>query len=76
MCQHLTGEKADTEDDILHIRHLPDFGGQLRSKDAELLLSYLTAPYLRIPLVLQVSERQRGRRRRSLRFRACRSAKG
>ena len=50
---HLTGERAENEDDILHIRHLPDFDGQLRSKDAELLLSYLTAPYLRIPLVME-----------------------
>lgn len=50
---HLTGERAENEDDILHIRHLPDFDGQLRTKDSELLLSYLTAPYIRIPLVME-----------------------
>ena len=42
----------DTEDDILHIRDLPTFDGTLGAKDVELLLQYLTAPYIRIPLVL------------------------
>ena len=42
-----------TEDDVLHIRNLPDFGGRLRARDCELLVQYLTVPYLRIPLVLQ-----------------------
>lgn len=49
----LAGQAISTEDDVLHIRHLPDFGGRLRARDAELLLQYLTAPYLRVPLVLQ-----------------------
>jgi hypothetical protein len=48
----LLGEKVDTEDDILHIRVLPDFDGTLGAKDCELLLQYLTAPYLRVPLLL------------------------
>jgi hypothetical protein len=48
----LLGEKVDTEDDILHIRMLPDFDGTLGAKDCELLLQYLTAPYLRVPLLL------------------------
>jgi hypothetical protein len=30
---------------------LPTFGGRLSARQAELLLSYLTVPYLRIPLV-------------------------
>ena len=34
------------------MRHLPDFGGTLRAADAEVLLSYLTVPYLRVPLLL------------------------
>ena len=49
---------ADTEDDILHMWELPDFGAldlanvrALGQHDSELLLSYLTVPYLRIPLV-------------------------
>ena len=42
-----------TEDDVLHIRHLPDFDATLRARDSELLLQYLTVPYLRIPLVLE-----------------------
>lgn len=41
-----------TEDDILHIRTLPDFNKAINQSDSELLLSYLTAPYLRVPLVL------------------------
>eukprot|EP00760_Papus_ankaliazontas_P009215 PhM_4_TR13981/c0_g1_i1/m.81553 len=45
--------EANCEDDILHIKSLPTFGEVLGQRDAELLLSYLTAPYLRIPLVLR-----------------------
>ena len=48
----LLGERVDTEDDILHIRELPDFDGTLGAKDCEIMLQYLTAPYLRIPLLL------------------------
>ena len=48
----LLEERVDTEDDILHVRHLPDFDGTLGPKDCELMLQYLTAPYLRIPLLL------------------------
>jgi len=43
---------SKTEDDILHIRNLPTFDDVLGQRDSELLLSYLTVPYLRIPLVL------------------------
>lgn len=48
----LTGQPVDNEEDILHIQKLPDFGGKLSQRSSELLLSYLTVPYLRIPLVL------------------------
>ena len=41
-----------TEDDIVHLRSLPSFDDTLRPPDAELLLSALTVPYLRIPLVV------------------------
>ena len=36
------------------MRTLPDFGGRLSAHNCELLLSYLTAPYVRIPLVLRL----------------------
>ena len=39
---------------MLHVRLLPDFDGHLNGRDAELLLSYLTAPYVRVPLLLQL----------------------
>ena len=48
----LLGERVETEDDILHIRNLPDFDGCLGARDCELMLQYLTAPYMRIPLLL------------------------
>ena len=38
-----------SEDDVLHLRQLPDFDGHLRPSRVELLLQYLTVPYLRIP---------------------------
>jgi len=41
-----------TEDDILHLRNLPTFDDSLTASDSELLLSFLTEPYLRIPLVM------------------------
>ena len=53
----------ESEDDVLHMWDLPDFAakeaseaghaaGALGQHDSELLLSYLTVPYLRIPLVV------------------------
>ena len=50
---NLVGEPITTEDDVLHIKTLPDFGGRLKARDCELLLQYLTVPYMRIPLILQ-----------------------
>lgn len=35
-----------------HTRNLPEFGGALAQRDSELLLSYLTTPYIRLPLVV------------------------
>ena len=43
---------AETEDDILHIKTLPSFDDSLGQKDSELFLSYLTVPYMRLPLCL------------------------
>ena len=34
----LTGVPLSTEEDVLHIRHLPDFGGYIRAADSEVLL--------------------------------------
>lgn len=41
-----------TEDDVLHAQNLPSFEGLLGQEDSERLLSSLTVPYLRVPLVL------------------------
>ena len=40
--------EVNTEDDVLHIKNLPNFGGVLGQQDSELLLSMLTVPYLRV----------------------------
>lgn len=64
----LLGEKVETEDDILHIRTLPDFDGSLGAKDCELMLQYLLAPYLRIPLLLNFFSNE-------VRLRALRNSK-
>ena len=42
---------GDAEDDILHIRRLPEFEG-LQPSSVERLLQYLTVPYLRVPLII------------------------
>ena len=53
--------RIENEDDLLHLWELPDFSDlvgesssvkALGQHDAELLLSYLTVPYLRVPLVV------------------------
>ena len=41
------------EFDVLHIKKLPSFEG-LTPRYTELLLQYLTVPYLRVPLVLSL----------------------
>ncbi|GBE62026.1 EF hand family protein [Babesia ovata] len=41
------------ETDVLHLQTLPDYGGNLGRRDSELLLQYLTASYVRIPLIMQ-----------------------
>ena len=47
-----------TEEDVLHVADLPTFGGQLTQRNSELLISYLTAPYIRIPLLLAFFARE------------------
>ena len=46
-------DKIDTEEDVLHLKALPSFDGALRPRESELLLQYLTVPYLRVPLLLR-----------------------
>ena len=50
----LLGPGVRTEDDVLHVpnERLPAFGGRLGPSDSELLCQILTAPYLRIPLLV------------------------
>eukprot|EP00929_Paragymnodinium_shiwhaense_P044942 TRINITY_DN23026_c0_g1_i2.p1 TRINITY_DN23026_c0_g1~~TRINITY_DN23026_c0_g1_i2.p1 ORF type:complete len:4431 (+),score=980.35 TRINITY_DN23026_c0_g1_i2:153-13445(+) len=48
----LAGSEVHTEHDILSLEHLPTFNGSLTAAESELLLTYLTAPYLRVPLLL------------------------
>eukprot|EP00397_Hematodinium_sp_SG-2012_P000007 GEMP01000007.1.p1 GENE.GEMP01000007.1~~GEMP01000007.1.p1 ORF type:complete len:5820 (+),score=1409.10 GEMP01000007.1:169-17628(+) len=40
-----------TEDDVLHLRTLPTFDGALGQQDSEVVLSFLTVPLLRLPLM-------------------------
>uniref|UniRef100_M4BT12 ubiquitinyl hydrolase 1 n=1 Tax=Hyaloperonospora arabidopsidis (strain Emoy2) TaxID=559515 RepID=M4BT12_HYAAE len=40
-----------TEDDIMHLTDLPTYNGTLSTEESEYLMSYLTVPYTRIPLV-------------------------
>lgn len=45
---------VNTEDDVLHLspKELPTFGNVLNAADSEKFIQFLTAPYIRIPLVL------------------------
>lgn len=49
----LPPQVVSSEEDILHASGLPEFGVKMRPHESELLLSYLTVPYLRIPLILR-----------------------
>lgn len=46
-------DRITCEEDVLHVKKLPTFNRRLRPQDCELLLQYLTAPYIRIPLITQ-----------------------
>lgn len=48
----LADKTVCTEEDVLHVEDLPHFGNRLSQRHSELLLSYLTVPYMRIPLVV------------------------
>ncbi|CAJ1390236.1 unnamed protein product [Effrenium voratum] len=49
---NLAGQSIWSEDDVLHVHTMPSFEDRLGQADSELLLSYLTVPYLRLPLCL------------------------
>jgi hypothetical protein len=49
---NLAGTPIRDEEDVLHVKALPSFNDRLRPRDCELMLQYLTVPYLRIPLLL------------------------
>jgi hypothetical protein len=53
------GRDDVTEDDVIHKQIVHDFDATLTQEDAERLLSYLTAPYLRLPLVLSFFAEER-----------------
>jgi hypothetical protein len=49
---HLDMAPPVSEEDVLHSSNLPTFGGTLSREESEMLMSYLTVEYVRIPLVL------------------------
>jgi ankyrin repeat protein/thiol-disulfide isomerase/thioredoxin len=70
--QYTAPNEVHTENDVLHLTTLPDFDGALSQRDAELFLSYLTVPYLRIPLLLDFfSKDYRMYALRSCKLRRC-----
>ena len=44
--------QGPSEDDVLHSTGLPTFGNTLSREESEMLMSYLTVDYVRIPMVL------------------------
>jgi len=48
----ICGEPIHSEEDVLHVKELPTFDGKLSQSSSELLVSFLTVPYIRIPLVI------------------------
>ena len=51
---NLAGQRVDTEEDVLHLREVPTFDNLLKPSESELLLTYLTAPMIRLPLVMKL----------------------
>jgi hypothetical protein len=53
---YLPSPAVKTEDDVIYRPNLPNFedkhGQVLNQRDSELLISYLTVPYMRLPLLL------------------------
>ena len=51
---NLAGTRVDTEEDVLHLREVPTFDNLLKPSESELLLTYLTAPMIRLPLTMKL----------------------
>jgi len=51
---NLAGSRIDTEEDVLHLPDVPTFDNLLKQSESELLLTYLTAPMIRLPLVMKL----------------------
>jgi len=51
---NLAGTRIDTEEDVLHLPNVPTFDNLLKQSESELLLTYLTAPMIRLPLVMKL----------------------
>ncbi|CAE7254379.1 dsaVM [Symbiodinium natans] len=67
-----SAKALESEDDILFLENVPTFNGALGAQDSELLLTYLTAPYLRIPLLLTFfTDRHRVSALREPQLQAC-----
>jgi hypothetical protein len=49
---NLVGKQVETEDDILHIKKLPDFNGAITQQNSELLLQFLTVPCVFVRVVV------------------------
>ena len=50
--RHIDAHPPVSEEDVLHADLLPTFGDTLSREESEMLISYLTVDYVRIPLVL------------------------
>jgi hypothetical protein len=48
----LAGTEINCEEDVLHVKTMPSFDNRLSQRASEQLICFLTAPYIRIPLVL------------------------
>lgn len=49
----LVDEKIEHEEAVLHVIQLPSFNGKLSQSSSELLVTYLTAPYLVLPSICE-----------------------
>ena len=54
-------QRPPTEDDVLHTSNLETFGDSLPEEESEQLLSFLSAPLLRVPMILSFFAKSRVR---------------
>ena len=48
-----------SEDDVVHAARLPTFSESLSQEESERLMSFLTVPYMRIPMVMNFFAKDR-----------------